>query len=217
VGRLVAVKRFTSSGTYTPSPGVKNVIIEAVGGGGGGGGAVATNSLQSSIGNGGLAGDYVRTPLITAESWGITVGSGGSGVSSGAAGIGGNTSVGSIIKMRGGDAGLSGVATASSFISGGYSSNMDTEVYPMGSLYIRSSAPTRGLILDPGGSSTRMSCPGAGSPLGNGGGATTSYGTGSNPPSGYGGGGAGAMNAISMSESRGGSGASGAVIIWEFA
>ncbi|EPK0247844.1 phage tail protein, partial [Serratia marcescens] len=41
-GRLLNVKTFTTSGTYTPTPGTKSIIVEGVGGGGGAGGAPFT-------------------------------------------------------------------------------------------------------------------------------------------------------------------------------
>ena len=57
----VAVQKqiFTSSGTYTPSPGMVYCIIEAVGSGGGGGGAQGAGS-QVYTGGGGGPGGYSR-------------------------------------------------------------------------------------------------------------------------------------------------------------
>ncbi len=91
-GALTVVRQvFTSSGTYTPSSGMKYCIVRAVGGGGNG----HTN------GGGGGAGGYVEK-LISAAAIGasktVTIGGGG----------GGTTSLGSIVSATGGSQGGSG-------------------------------------------------------------------------------------------------------------
>lgn len=88
VGRLLDVKRFTASGTYTPTAGTRRIIVELVGGGGSGGGTIATTATQASVGAGGGAGAYMQFMLLTIPgSVAITVGAGGAGAAgTGAAG-----------------------------------------------------------------------------------------------------------------------------------
>jgi hypothetical protein len=52
-GRLIGTRSITSSGTYTPSPGVKKIRITMCGGGGGGGGCQAADNTQTYSGAGG--------------------------------------------------------------------------------------------------------------------------------------------------------------------
>ncbi|HAN6425240.1 TPA: phage tail protein, partial [Escherichia coli] len=56
VGRLVNTRVFTSSGTYTPTPGTKRIRVTITGGGGGGGGCQAISSNETFFGAGGGAG-----------------------------------------------------------------------------------------------------------------------------------------------------------------
>ncbi|MEC9632914.1 phage tail protein, partial [Escherichia coli] len=56
VGRLVNTRVFTSSGTYTPTPGTKRIRVTITGGGGGGGGCKAASSNETFFGAGGGAG-----------------------------------------------------------------------------------------------------------------------------------------------------------------
>lgn len=106
---------FTSSGTYTPTAGMKYCIVECVGGGGGGGGANGNNN-GCAAGGGGGAGGYCRKFLSAASvgvSQVVTIGSAGSGGVSNTNGTaGGNTTFGSILTANGGSGGSG--ATASS-------------------------------------------------------------------------------------------------------
>ena len=97
VGRLINTRVFTSSGTYTPTPGTKRLLVEMVGGGGAGGGAYAGGSSASSAGAGGSSGAYGKA-LLTSVSASISysVGAGGAGVSGGKGTDGGATNFGTL-------------------------------------------------------------------------------------------------------------------------
>ncbi|EPD1641704.1 phage tail protein, partial [Escherichia coli] len=56
VGRWLNTRVFTSSGTYTPTPGTKRIRVTITGGGGGGGGCKATSNNETFFGAGGGAG-----------------------------------------------------------------------------------------------------------------------------------------------------------------
>lgn len=78
-GRLLNVKVFTSSGTYTPTAGTKSIVVECQGGGGGGGGAVITGAASAlSAGSGGAAGSYAKGRFMNiGSSYPVIVGAGG--------------------------------------------------------------------------------------------------------------------------------------------
>jgi hypothetical protein len=118
---------FSTSGTYTPSPGMVYTIIEAVGGGGGGGGGAATNASVAGGGGGG-AGGYSRgafSATTIGASQAITIGAAGTGATAGAntGGTGGNTTVGTLISANGGNGGLGSVASNLSCADGGLGAN----------------------------------------------------------------------------------------------
>ena len=216
-GRLLNVQIFTSSGTYTPTAGTKKIIIEAVSGGGGGGSAINTSAGQSAIGNGGVSGEYVRTPLLTAQAQNISVGSPGAGGTAGnPGGAGGATVVGSLISLRGGPGGGPGAASTSNTIGTTSGSPSGTLAYPNGSVYQANSLGTRGVTVNPGGVGGALAGTGGTSPLGKGadGSNVTSSG---NDATGYGSGGSGAINIGASASRPGGSGTGGLVIIWEYA
>lgn len=105
-GRLLGAPQiFTTSGTYTPTPGMVTCIIEAVGGGGGGGFAAATGSGQVGIAGGGGSGAYAMgrfTAVDIGASKAVTIGAGGAGGTNGLSSPGGATSVGSLVVCPGG-------------------------------------------------------------------------------------------------------------------
>ncbi|WP_336281093.1 hypothetical protein [Cronobacter dublinensis] len=216
-GRLINVVTITSSSTYTPSTGVSKIIIEACSAGGGGGSVINTSAGQSAIGNGGLSGEYIKTPLITAQSLSVTIGAPGSGGNSGNPGnAGGATTVGSIISLRGGSGGGGGAASTSNTVAQTSGSVIGSLTYPAGSTYMANSLGTRGVIVNPGVTSGALAGCGGSSPLGKGADGTNSSSAGSDA-TGYGAGGAGAINIGAAPTRAGGSGTGGVVIVWEYA
>ncbi|CAM6672786.1 Tail fiber protein [Enterobacter kobei] len=119
-GRLLNVRTFTASGTYTPTTGTKKIRVRLVGGGGAGGGAAASTSPGTlAAGHGGSAGTYGETGLIDVSSVSsvvVTVGSAGTSSAGGNGTSGGASSFGSYISApggAGGNYGASGTATFS--------------------------------------------------------------------------------------------------------
>lgn len=106
-GRLLNVQTFNASGTYTPTPGTKKIIVEVIGAGGGGGSASGANASSVGIGAGGGAGGYAKS-LITSvpSSQSVVVGVGGNPSSPG-----GLSSFGSIV-ANGGLGGDSSISSA---------------------------------------------------------------------------------------------------------
>ncbi|HHW3467380.1 TPA: tail fiber protein [Escherichia coli] len=111
VGRWLNTRVFTSSGTYTPTPGTKRIRVTITGGGGGGGGCKAISNNETFFGAGGGAGGTVITTLIlTKDSYPVTIGAGGAGGVSAKNGLkGGDSSFGSVIAPGGEGGGKSGV------------------------------------------------------------------------------------------------------------
>lgn len=111
VGRWVNTRVFTSSGTYTPTPGTKRIRVTITGGGGGGGGCKAISNNETFFGAGGGAGGTVITTLIlTKDSYPVTIGAGGAGGVSATNGLkGGDSSFGSVIAPGGEGGGKLGV------------------------------------------------------------------------------------------------------------
>jgi hypothetical protein len=212
-GRLIAVQRFTSSGTYTPTSGATSAIIYCAGGGGGGGGGAATNSAQNSVAGPGSSGAWAVVRVTSLSSQTVTIGAGGPGGVAGAnAGTaGGQTSVGTWAVCPGGGGGSAGAATA--FAN-------TTLVGNPGSV---SSAPTSTATLlygSIGGSGTYAQLAYNGTALVSGIGGSNPFGSGAVGSAvngfGYGSGGTGALVGISSAAVAGGSGAGGIVLIFEY-
>ncbi|CZW46173.1 phage-related tail fiber protein-like protein [Enterobacter hormaechei] len=114
VGRLVSIKKFTASGTYTPTAGTRFVKVRLVGAGGAGGGAAAsTVSGYLAAGRGGGGGSYGETTLIDVTSVlsvAVIVGSAGVGSAGSSGTAGGSSSFGSYITAPGGDGGGMGAS-----------------------------------------------------------------------------------------------------------
>lgn len=211
VGRLLNVVTLTSSGTYTPSPGTKSIIVEVQGGGGGGGGAGATSATAVSIGGGGSAGAYAKSQISPlASSYTFTIGSGGVG---GAGNNGGG---------RGGDTTF-GAITA----GGGYGGGSSNNAPPLINNSMGIPSASGGNILNMNGAgpviafainiSAAISGGGGNSVLGTGGGAHGTAGAGASA-TGYGAGGGGA-NAYASNSTvySGANGTAGVIIVWEYA
>lgn len=110
----IVTQVITSSGTYTPSPGMVFTIAKAVGGGGGGGGA-SGDVAKISQGGGGASGGHEEARLTAAQigtSQTVTIGAAGAAGSAGnnAGGAGGDTSVGALLIAKGGAGGGGAVA-----------------------------------------------------------------------------------------------------------
>ncbi|HHL4524403.1 TPA: glycine-rich domain-containing protein [Escherichia coli] len=111
VGRLVNTQVFTSSGTYTPTPGTKRIRVTITGGGGGGGGCKAISNNETFFGAGGGAGGTIISIMTpTQNSYPVTIGAGGAGGVSATNGTsGGNSVFASLIAPGGSGGGKSGV------------------------------------------------------------------------------------------------------------
>lgn len=221
-GRLINVRKFTSSGTYTPSPGTKFIIAELLGGGGGGGSnAVTTTTGYAAAASGGFAGDY-GVAKLPAESYSVVVGAGGSGGVAATAGsngtTGGSTSIGTL-SLPGGNGGSAGTAInvfPRANLIPGYSNTPEdgfittkTGDYGSRPLLLGSAA----VISGDGGSSPW----GAGAP-----GRYVESSTGSAPGFdgfgyGSGGSGSGSVSGTNGTSQPGGAGSPGLVIVWEYA
>lgn len=93
VGRLLNMRVFTSSGTYTPTQGTKRIRVTITGGGGGGGGCQAFSNGETFFGAGGGAGGTVISVItVAATSYSVVIGSGGTGGSGATSGNGGGDS-----------------------------------------------------------------------------------------------------------------------------
>jgi hypothetical protein len=98
--RTMNVQRFTASGTYTPTVGMRSVIVELIGGGAGGSPSIIAAISQVSVGGGGGNGGYVSAMLTAAQvgaSVAVTIGAGGA-----AATAGGATTFGALLSGGGG-------------------------------------------------------------------------------------------------------------------
>jgi hypothetical protein len=202
----------TSSGTYTPTSGMKFAIIECVGGGGGGG-AVAGTAGNTYVGGGGGAGGYSRVRVTAAQvgaSQTVTIGAGGNG---GAAGSnngspGGDTSVGSLCVAKGGSGG--GFCSVASGAAGGLggvagTGDLSSPGAPGGTGFYNATANSIFARTGIGGSSI----------WGGGGRGNVAGATDGEAAPGVGGGGGGALT-TSASNFAGGNGKAGAAVITEF-
>lgn len=117
---------FTSSGSFTKAsyPGLRMVVVEALGGGGGGGGSALTAAGQAAVGAGGGSGGYGRKQVLAgslAASETVTIGAAGAASSAGNSngGNGGNSSFGAHCTANGGGGGEGDSATATAVVTQG--------------------------------------------------------------------------------------------------
>lgn len=215
-GRLIGVQTFTSSGTYTPTPGTTSIVVEVQGAGGAGGGTPACDATHAAVGGGGGSGAYAKARLTSGFSGQvITIGAGGTGVSNASGNGGGTTSFGSLITAPGGGGGsvspasfnafpaLAGYGAAGSLATGGNVVNATGQASIQGFI--------SAINLGRSGAGAPSQFGGGGTPI-NGG--TTSAGNASQT---YGAGGSGSLTLGSGTAESGGAGGSGVVIIWEYA
>lgn len=126
VGRLLGPPVvITASGTYTPTPGMKNARIRGVGGTGGSGGVAATVAAQTAVSGGTAAGSYFDAWLSAATigaSQSVIIGGAGAAGAVGANGsAGGATSFGALLNAPGslGSGAAGAVSTSSAGVSPG--------------------------------------------------------------------------------------------------
>ncbi len=203
VGRLVNTRVFTSSGTYTPTPGTKRIRVTITGGGGGGGGCKAISNNETFFGAGGGAGGTIISIMTpTQNSYPVTIGAGGAGGVSATNGTsGGNSVFASLIAPGGAGGGKVGVTNTNGG-NGGVPSTGDIRI-------------TGGNGGD--GQSGNISVSGEGGTSYWGGGGRAGAGGGVSGKA-YGSGGGGAYDAgYSGTSMTGGKGAAGICIIEEFA
>nr|WP_139551076.1 tail fiber protein [Escherichia coli] len=203
VGRLVNTQVFTSSGTYTPTPGTKRIRVTITGGGGGGGGCKAISNNETFFGAGGGAGGTIISIMTpTQNSYPVTIGAGGAGGVSATYGInGGNSLFASLIAPGGAGGGKVGVTNTNGG-NGGVPSTGDIRI-------------TGGHGGD--GQSGNIGVSGEGGTSHWGGGGRAGAGGGVSGKA-YGSGGGGAYDAgYSGTSMTGGKGAAGICIIEEFA
>lgn len=116
-GRLLAVQRFASNGTYTPTPGMRICIVYGCGAGGGGGGTpgIGASPPAGAVAGGGGSGTYAKHIFSAADigaSKAVVIGLGGAGGGPGAApgsngSSGGNTTLGgTLLVLPGGGGGF---------------------------------------------------------------------------------------------------------------
>lgn len=200
-GSLIAVQVFTASGTYTPTAGMGNCVIQCLGGGGAGGGSPNNaNSVGGGGGSGSMSQSYVSAATIGASKT-VTIGAGGTGVSNANGNPGGDTSVGTIVIGKGGSGGL--VASSGGSGDGGAGGVAGT-----------------GDITFTGNTAARLASwagAGAGSMFG---GSTpvnsTTNSNGTNAVANSGAGGSGGYTFTATGARTGGNGGSGIVIIYEY-
>lgn len=215
VGRLIGVRNFSSSGTYTytPTAGTKSVVVEVQGAGGSGGGTAATSAGQAAVGGGGAAGAYTKGRFTSGFAGvKITVGVGGAQTAAGNnnGNAGSTSSFGSLLTALGGGGGAGGGASSSfPFASAGG---------------VGTGVPTGGVVNKAGSSAVQpiallanvlVGSEGASSLFGRGGQSFSTSGNGGPGLSGAGGGGACAGGV--QPAFFGGNGGSGQVTIWEYA
>lgn len=209
---IVKVQTFSVNGTYTPSAGMVNCIIEAVGGGGGGGGSAGSTASNYNGAAGGGAGSYSRL-LATAADIGasktVTIGALGAGGVAGnnPGGNGADTSVGTLCIAKGGTGGPgnSNTIATNNGGAGGVAGTGTVTIpgQPGGS-------GGQGQILAPSGF-------GGSGRFGSGGRGTTTITTAAGAAgAGFGAGGAGAVSYDNNGTAAGGAGTVGYVVITEF-
>ena len=209
----VVIQTFTSAGTYTPTTGMVQCIIEIAGGGGGGGGSAANGAANISVAGGGGAGEYAKGVFSAATvgaSQVVTIGAAGAAGTAGnnTGGAGGNSSVGALISANGGSGGPGGpsVATGTLTLGGLGGTGGSGGSYRVNGLYGQYGFASSAFSFTSGS--------GGSGPFGNGG-VYTSNAAG-NTGTGNGVGGSGASGTTSAAAFAGGAGTKGIVIITEY-
>lgn len=208
-GRLLNVQTFTANGTYAPTTGTNNVVIDLVGGGGAGGGAPAN---ATAAGAGGQGGAYARGryPVSQVSGASVTIGAGGTGSAGAGGGTGGTSSFGSLISAPGGAGGPASTLSLTALLSPSGSATGGNIINQAGCM------PMPGMVLN--GTAAAGGNGGAGPWSGGGLGAQnlSPANGGSASANGFGGGGGGANNYDTTTAYAGGAGAGGIAIVWEY-
>ncbi len=215
-GSLLAVRKFTASGTYTPTPGAGRAVVEAVGGGGGGGGMAPTGAGAAGSAGGGASGTYGLIYIDTGlASMAISIGAGGAGGVGGAPGsAGGTTSVGVYMSCPGGFGGGTGSGVTGPSVTGAPGNSGG----PASGAVVSSngSGASSGIALS---NSSVLSGTGGASAFGAGGtpsGLNATGGSNGNSGAGPGAGGSGAAAVATGAPVTGGQGFSGQVLFYEY-
>jgi hypothetical protein len=210
----VIVQTFTSSGTYSPTSGMKYCTIECLGSGAGGGGTAGSTSTNSAQAGGGGAGSYARKTVAAATIGGsqtVTVGAAGTGGSAGnnAGNNGNDVSVGTICIGKGGTGGsgcdgtnpgaggAGGIAGTGDFTPTGENGRMGQN---------SGASNVAGIYLGWGGNTM----------WGSGGSPTTAASAAGGNATGFGAGGGGATGLSGGGTKAGGNGSKGIVVITEY-
>jgi hypothetical protein len=213
-GTLVSVQTFTSTQTYTRSPGVTHAYVRVLGGGGAGGGAAQATAAQFTVGSGGGAGALAEGYLAPNSTETVTVGAGGTGVSGTTGGTGQTSSFGTTPFLTatggaGGGTAATGVAVYAGGALGGTSSQSGTIASTLGT-----GAPGGGAFAS---AAPLLLQTAAGGSTAFGGGGQTGGGAGAGPAgTGYGSGGGGAASYNGSAAAAGGNGAPGRVEVREY-
>ena len=217
IGRLMgAPVDFTASGTYTPSAGVKFIIVEVTAGGGPGGSTPATGSNQVAAGAGGGAGGTAISLLLISgitATVAVTVGKGGVPNTAANGSAGNPSSFGSYLSATGGAYGANATAVTQgnnqmTYNGGGGDGTGGNLENIRGGCGVAGFVLTYGYEAGEGGRS--HICAGGPSIITVG---TTTPGN----PGRRGSGGSGAFAGNSAAATLGGNGGDGLVRIWEFA
>ncbi|MBB9329497.1 tail fiber protein, partial [Escherichia coli] len=129
VGRWLNTRVFTSSGTYTPTPGTKRIRVTITGGGGGGGGCKAASNNETFFGAGGGAGGTIISIMTpTQNSYPVTIGAGEAGGVSATNGTRGGNSVFASLIAPGGEGGGKVGVTNTNGGNGGVPSTGDIRI-----------------------------------------------------------------------------------------
>ncbi|HGK7507590.1 TPA: hypothetical protein ACJ569_003550 [Kluyvera cryocrescens] len=215
-GRLIGPPQiFTSSGTYTPNPKAKKIIVEVQGGGGGGAGTNSPSTMSSASGSG-ASGAYAKAMINNPTTQTITVGSGGTGGVANPAGngnAGGQSSFGTLVTAVGGNGGQAMTADTG-ILSASIAGTVPTVQFTGASIFGRgcgmpemSTRFSAGASQSGNGGDSQMGAGGLGSR------GRSRGGNGTGP--GAGGAGANVNGGVSASYT-GGDGAAGIVIVWEY-
>ncbi|WP_122425171.1 hypothetical protein [Pseudomonas viridiflava] len=215
-GRVISQQLFTSTATYTPTPGIAFAIVECVGGGGGSAHVLATGASQYATTAGGQAGHYTRSRFTAAQlAGGVLCTIGAAGVGANAGGItpssnGGSTTFGALVTAGGGNRSSVGILSSGTYLSA--PSGAPTTVF--GSFqYSISGQPGSWGIYSSG--SGQLGGNGGSSMFG-GGGIGVGIGAAAQPGSGYGAGGGASSLGPNSSSIGGAAGSGGLIVITEY-